>query len=438
MKHFGTSLVSLVWVISILASASSVRAEAPDLSTPKSALLAYLVGQVVGDAETLKAASVGVDPAVLDGVAAMWSAKAHLEEVAAKQFAASPGAKPAAPLTREQWTQKLGGLKDPQLKDNVATSTLGGKAITIRQVDGQWRVDAASVLGVTSPEQGKTVAHGLQLQAKAANEIAQEVSENKYADWTAAQTAWGQRIIALTAADPEAAAAQKPDATSAGTPAATPPPRTQAPQGLQSPSSARPASPVNPGPRRLPGRRSLVELQSGAGAPPSPEGAAAKLKQIEDAWQSSKDKSTDLTSHVLGFTAAKGDGALKVGAGGSISTTETFQPAVTFHIIALTDDKDIRLSYGANQIIFNWDMRHDELRVDGGPPAGKHKPGAGLLPANQWVGIELTVKPTEMIIAIDGKERYRVSADFSKVNEPLGVRAHTGDLWIKSIAVIKQ
>ena len=66
----------------------------------------------------------------------------------------------------------------------------------------------------------------------------------------------------------------------------------------------------------------------------------------------------------------------------------------------MTNEKDTRISFPADPIIFNWEMVHDELRVD-------------------------------------GVEQYRVQADYSAIKNPLGIQAHTGGVWIKSITAFK-
>jgi hypothetical protein len=110
---------------------------------------------------------------------------------------------------------------------------------------------------------------------------------------------------------------------------------------------------------------------------------------------------------------------------------------VAFRVIAMTDGKDIRFAHAADYIIFNWEMNADEFRIDGGPAGGKHKPGAGRIAANQWVGIELIVLPNEFVIYVDGKERFRHQADFTQINKPLTITSHRGVMKIKSVEVVR-
>ena len=58
------------------------------------------------------------------------------------------------------------------------------------------------------------------------------------------------------------------------------------------------------------------------------------------------------------------------------------------------------------------------------------------MPTNEWLGIELVVLPREMVLYVDGKERYRTAADFSGVNAPLAVwTVGTSVLQVKSVEI---
>ena len=77
------------------------------------------------------------------------------------------------------------------------------------------------------------------------------------------------------------------------------------------------------------------------------------------------------------------------------------------------------------------------MRLYLGPAHEKHKQGAGTLPKDVWVGMEFTVTPKEMVIYVDGAERYRAEGDFSKIHQQFAIRADNGDIWVKSIEVIQ-
>jgi hypothetical protein len=122
----------------------------------------------------------------------------------------------------------------------------------------------------------------------------------------------------------------------------------------------------------------------------------------------------------------------------AIHTEEQFSPPVAFHVVVETDLGEVRLQYAADQIIFDWERKPDELRVDGGPAGGRHKPGAGSIPLHTWVAIDLVVTPTSMKIYVDGKERYETDADFSQVDETFGIKTEDKPtVVVKSVQVRK-
>ena len=168
-----------------------------------------------------------------------------------------------------------------------------------------------------------------------------------------------------------------------------------------------------------------------------PVDAAAKLRRIESSWQVTGN-STDLMPTMSGRTARDAEGNYVLTNMERIMTDRAFATPVTFHIVAQTTSTNIRLSYAANQIIFNWEMNPDELRIDGGPANGQHKKGGGRVPVNEWVGMELVVRADEMVIYVDGQERQRVRADFSKVKEPLTLWTMGGStMKVRAVGVVE-
>ena len=97
---------------------------------------------------------------------------------------------------------------------------------------------------------------------------------------------------------------------------------------------------------------------------------------------------------------------------GHLSTLDRFHPPIAFHLQVMTDEKDFRLQYAADQLILNWEGNKDELRIDGGPANRKYKKGAGRLPAGRWVSIDFVVNSDELLLSVDGDERYQIKADF--------------------------
>jgi len=169
---------------------------------------------------------------------------------------------------------------------------------------------------------------------------------------------------------------------------------------------------------------------------PNAEDTAAQIKTIESNWQNAAGQPVDLLADMQGDCTRRPDGTVVLDRGQKIVSSASYTVPATFRIIALTKNNDVRIAYPADQIIFNWGMDPTQLRVDGGPANGHHKDGAGQLAPDKWVGIELIVRPDEMVIYVDGQERYRAAADFSKINKPLSITAHDGSMEIKSVKVI--
>jgi len=129
------------------------------------------------------------------------------------------------------------------------------------------------------------------------------------------------------------------------------------------------------------------------------------------------------------------NGVIIVKPGEKTATAQTFAPPVIFRIVAQTEEHNLRIGYGVKQIIFNWERSPTELRIDGGPVGHHNKPGAGAIPKNTWVTIDIMVTPRAMAISVDGQLRDEVQADFSQVNDPLQFSAYNSTLKIKSIRV---
>jgi hypothetical protein len=189
-------------------------------------------------------------------------------------------------------------------------------------------------------------------------------------------------------------------------------------------------------------------VQEHAAALPSADQQAAQLKKLADVWHAKGIGREVLATMEGEHTAPEKDQPTDLTSGEVLTTPGKFAPPVTFQIVAMTDLADTRIRYAFNQIIFNWEMRHDELRVDGGPGGRTHngrffggglhpKPGVGQLPSNEWVAIEFTVTRTEAILYVNGKEIDRLPGDYSQINQPFAIEAHNGPVDIKSIKVIK-
>ena len=115
--------------------------------------------------------------------------------------------------------------------------------------------------------------------------------------------------------------------------------------------------------------------------------------------------------------------------GDRLASEKSFKPPVEVEWRIQTDG-DVRLAYACSELILNWGKPPHELRIDGGPADGQHKPNAGAVPTNRPISVKLNVQSAEMFLTVDGRERARWKADFSKVNQPVAI-ASRADSTIK-------
>jgi hypothetical protein len=138
----------------------------------------------------------------------------------------------------------------------------------------------------------------------------------------------------------------------------------------------------------------------------------------------------------MGQLMERGGSPRKLKGSETATTKATFKPPVEIIIEAKTDSTNLRMSYAANDVIFNWEGGRTELRVDGGPANGQHKHGAGLIPTNKYVTIRWVVTPKKQSIYVDGQLRYEHSGDYSKIDNPVSVfPARGSEVTVKTIKV---
>jgi hypothetical protein len=118
------------------------------------------------------------------------------------------------------------------------------------------------------------------------------------------------------------------------------------------------------------------------------------------------------------------------------TSPQRYRPPVEITIVAMTDSTDLRISYAADQVIFNWEDDKTQLRVDGGPADGQHQPGEGYIPPGKYVTIRWKVTPTQQSIYVDGQLRFSHSGDYSQVNNYVSVFPAVGSVvTVKSVTV---
>ena len=148
-------------------------------------------------------------------------------------------------------------------------------------------------------------------------------------------------------------------------------------------------------------------------------------KAVPASWQAHMSPNSITSSHGI---VLQGDDRL--------STPKTFRPPVAISIVAKTDSNNLRLSYAADQVVFNWEVNPTQLRMDGGPADGLHKDGAGAIPAGKYVTIRWVVTPRHQAIYVDNELRFEHSGDYSGINHAISVFPAVGSIvTVKSITV---
>jgi hypothetical protein len=119
-----------------------------------------------------------------------------------------------------------------------------------------------------------------------------------------------------------------------------------------------------------------------------------------------------------------------------LSTPGTFKPPVEISVVAKTDSTNLRVAYAADQVVFNWEVDPEQLRVDGGPANGRHKPGVGNIPIGAYVTIRWVVTPRHQSIYVDDQLRFEHAGDYSQFNKCVSVFPGAGSkVTVKSLRV---
>lgn len=119
-----------------------------------------------------------------------------------------------------------------------------------------------------------------------------------------------------------------------------------------------------------------------------------------------------------------------------LDSPRPLRPPVEIRLVAKTDSTNLRMSYAADQVIFNWEGDPYELRVDGGPADGLHQMGQGHIPVNKYVTIQWLVSATNQAIYVDGQLRFQHAGDYSEINRRATVFPANGStVTVKSFTV---
>lgn len=119
------------------------------------------------------------------------------------------------------------------------------------------------------------------------------------------------------------------------------------------------------------------------------------------------------------------------------TSKDSYAPPLEIEYVCKTDTTNIRLAYGCDELIFNWENNLDELRIGGGPVSGQHRMGAGRVSVNKFITIRQVVKKDKMDVFVDDELRASWQADFSKIDSTISVSSALGSkVTVQSIRVM--
>ena len=108
-----------------------------------------------------------------------------------------------------------------------------------------------------------------------------------------------------------------------------------------------------------------------------------------------------------------------------LATDRQFTPPLEIRARARTDSTNIRLyygSFGAGQLIFNWEVEPDQLRIhDPATGAISGISGMGGVEQDKFHDIVWRIGLRRMQVLVDGEERWRGEGDYSAVVSPVGI-----------------
>jgi hypothetical protein len=110
-----------------------------------------------------------------------------------------------------------------------------------------------------------------------------------------------------------------------------------------------------------------------------------------------------------------------------VATAEPITVPFQVQLIAKTDSTNIRIIYCKCNVIFNWETRIDELRIndpaDGHPVAFK---GKGKVTANEWQNILLTFSEHDVEASVNGELRGKIEGNYKGLRDVLQVHNSAG------------
>jgi hypothetical protein len=195
----------LSFLLVALCASAAFAADKPDLSSPKSAAMAFGTALVAGDSAGVKAATVGTEEEykMVDAISMMVSSMKKLNDAADAKFGKDNGiSQPNAgmDITKEIETSEI------KVDGDVATVDKKDKndknpPMKLKKIDGNWKVDLSSLPKENMDQMMKVIPS----ISKAFTELATEITAGKYKTAMEAKDAMGQKMLAaMMSANPGA------------------------------------------------------------------------------------------------------------------------------------------------------------------------------------------------------------------------------------------
>ena len=203
--RYGWNKAALCAVM-VLSAVSVVRADAPDLSTPKKAGLAFAKAVTAGDMDTVKAVAIGTESefALVKLMSDMAIASAKLNDAAVKKFG-TEGKLPA-----EMAMDLVGNIEtaEEKIDGDKATLTIKSKPDdkfppTFKKDGSNWKVDLSTF---TQDPQSAAMTILAPAMVKVLDTVAKNTAEDKYKTVVELYTDLGQQLSAALTPPTEPAA----------------------------------------------------------------------------------------------------------------------------------------------------------------------------------------------------------------------------------------
>lgn len=185
-----STLASLMFAALLVAGVGCSKS---DLSSPKAAAKTFATAMTTGDAETAKKASTGVEPKVIESMAAAMGNMKKLHDAAVAKFGdegkAFAGMGPAGD---DDMVKKVEEATEEITGETATVKPKDGHAMKLKKVDGSWKVDLAEEMAGPAAAMGTAMFDKL---AAAAKTTTDEIAAGKYKNAAEAKMAMGKSMM---------------------------------------------------------------------------------------------------------------------------------------------------------------------------------------------------------------------------------------------------